>query len=149
MTSAATTKVLHFGTDRIRISAPLLRQSPQLAERFESVLGRAAGMRKVAFNPLTGNLLLEFDSSAWRTPEGTRALFSVLAELLPNYCSSESLAIPWGDSAATHDSVLRAVASAPGVTGIRDDSAASILHVHFDPHRFAVEPVLQALLGHA
>ena len=146
--SSPKTELLHWSAGRTRLKNRDLREVPGLSQRVESTLRAAPGIKTAKVSNLTSALLIEYDSSAWREPQGTRALWAALCELFPESCHADGCTVAIGDLSSrpqVREAVLEAFRTAAGLTEARFDPATERIHIHFDPARFALEPVVLAL----
>jgi hypothetical protein len=148
MANTSGTQLLHWTEGRVRFKCRALRESRDLATRVEETLRGAIGIRTVKASRMTATLVVEFDASAWRDPEGTRIFWTALCTLFPGSCTLRECLIPVGDLGnrpAVRGAVVDALEAMEGVTDVRYELASQAVRVQFDPQRFALEPVLRSL----
>lgn len=76
-------KVVSYIPGRIRLKAVPLKGDPALANKIMELFSAIKGIRHVEANPLTGSLLVLFNSAELRSPDSTRLLGEALGILAP------------------------------------------------------------------
>jgi hypothetical protein len=76
-------EVLHFIPGRVRLRVSRLKQEGEIAQQVHNAFSRVPGITGVDINPVTGSVLLHYDTKAVTTPESARVLSETLRVLFP------------------------------------------------------------------
>lgn len=76
-------KITSYIPGRIRLKAAPLKGNPDLAQKITELFSAIKGIEHVEANPLTGSLLVRFNSGELRSPDSTRLLREAVGILAP------------------------------------------------------------------
>lgn len=76
-------QVTHFLPGRLRLKAPAIRGQAAAAKALGDAIRSIPGIKTLEINPLTGSLLITYDTAVLASEGATRQLRIVLREHLP------------------------------------------------------------------
>jgi hypothetical protein len=82
-------KITSYIPGRIRLKATPIKGDPEMAQKITELFSAIKGIQHVEANPLTGSLLVLFNSSDLRSPDSTRLLREALGILAPQISSEK------------------------------------------------------------
>jgi hypothetical protein len=76
-------RIAHFLPGRVRLKVAALRGNPTHAKRLSDAFAAVPGVRSIECNPLTGGILIHYDSSRIIQTDAAQVLASVMRRELP------------------------------------------------------------------
>jgi hypothetical protein len=76
-------RIVHFLPGRLRLKVAAIRGDPAHAERLRAAFGQVPGVQEIAYNTLTGSVLIRYDGRRLQEEDASQRLRATLREYLP------------------------------------------------------------------